>query len=49
MNKYITAVLWYFGMNKKEACAYIKGASPEVLRAIVAAFEYNARAVFYND
>ena len=49
MNKYIAAVRWYFGMNKKEARAYIKGASPEVLRGILAAFEYNARAAFYND
>ena len=47
--KYITAIIWYFGFNKKEAIAYINIATPEILSEILKCYKSNFKIAFYND
>ena len=50
MNKnIISAVCWFFGMNKKEALEYIKSADNLTLQAITEGYTIHCNRAFYND
>lgn len=55
MGKYIEAVQWMFGMNKKEAEKYIRNCKKngeggkQRLDIILDSFDGNARKSFYED
>ena len=45
----LEAVCWLFGMNKKEARAYIKNADNLTLQAIAEGYTAHCKREFYND
>ena len=45
----IEAIMWYFGMNKKEARKFRKEAFPGTIDAIVELYLLCAREAFYED
>ncbi len=47
--KYITALVWYFGFNRKQALEYIKTADKRMLDGILERYTQNAKIAFYND
>lgn len=52
MNKYIDAVRWMFGMNRKEAMKYIKEAKENggmILETILEGYKQNTQKSFWND
>lgn len=50
MNKnIISAVCWFFGVNKKEAREYIKSADNLILQAITEGYTIHCNRAFYND
>ena len=47
--KYIIAIVWYFGFNRKQAIEYIKTADTQMLNGILERYNQNAKQTFYND
>lgn len=45
----IDAIMWYFGMTKKEAYKWRKEAFQGAIDAIVELYKSNARKSFYED
>ena len=45
----LEAVCWLFGMNKKEALAYIKTADNLMLQTIAEVYTTHCKRAFYND
>lgn len=45
----LEAVCWIFGMNKKEARAYIKSADSLTLQTIAEGYTTHCKRAFYND
>ena len=45
----LSAVCWFFGMNKKEAREYIKSADNLTLQAITEGYINHCKRTFYNE
>ena len=45
----ISAVCWFFGMNKKEAREYIRSADNLTLQTIAEGYTIHCNKAFYND